>query len=225
MESVSVGSPCTPSRATSAGPSPPRRNPMEDADSSVTRKRPRLDSGSLAHTSMSADRSTATPSGTETSQDVLLPAHDDSSSLAGEQVNSLHGADRTPSKVTINVRDRGQRSSPPLPVTNGAGVASSRGRGDSSVSRRAGSPRKDDSPSSNVISVSSSPTRSPEIEIAEVEDMNEEFGETRWRPLVSLVDAKDTQGALLDAFPFLDRTRDLRQTVALIAQAFEKSKS
>lgn len=112
-----------------------------------------------------------------------------------------------------------------MPVANGAGVASSQGRGDPPVSHPVGSPRNDDSPSSNVISVSSSPTRSPEIEIAEVEDMNEEFGETRWRPLVSLVDAKDTQGALLDAFPFVDRTRDLRQTVALIAQAFEKSKS
>ncbi len=224
MESVSVGSPCTLSRATSAGPSPPRRNSMEDADSSVTRKRPRLDSGTQAHTSMSADRSTATPSGPEASQGPLTPAHDDSSSLASERHNSLHGANWTPSKVTINVRDPIQRSSPPLLFTDGAGATSLQGGEEPPISHLAGSPRVAGSPSSNVISVSSSPPRSPEIEVAEVEDMSEESGETRWRPLVSLVDAKDTQGVLLDAFPYWDSSRDLRQTVALIAQAFEKRK-
>ena len=224
MESVSVGSPSTPDRATSAGPSLPRRNPMEDADSSVTRKRPRLDSGSLAHTSMSVDRSTATPPGPEASQGPLTPAHDDSSSVVSEQQSALPGPDRTPSKVTINVRDPVQRSSPPLPITNGAGVTSSHGREEPRAFHNDEPCQIADSPSSNVISVSSSPPRSPEIEVAELEDMNEESGETRWRPLVSMVDAKDTQAALLDAFPYADRHGNLRQTVSLIAQAFEKRK-
>ena len=224
MESVSVGSPGTPDRTPSAGPSPPRRNPMEDADSSVTRKRPRLDSGTLAHTSMSVDRSTATPPGPDASQGPLTPAHDDSSSVISEQQHALPGLDRTPSKVTINVRDPIQRSSPPLPVTNGVGVSSTQGREEPPAFQSDGPCHIIESPSSNVISVSSSPARSPEIEVAELEDMNEESGETRWRPLVSLVDAKDTQAALLDAFPYADRHRDLRQTVALIAQAFEKRK-
>lgn len=81
-----------------------------------------------------------------------------------------------------------------------------------------------ESRSSDVISVSSSPSRSPEIEVAEVEDINAERGETRWRPLTSLIDAKDTQGALLDAFPYGVRDRLLRQTVILVSQAIEKSK-
>ena len=80
-----------------------------------------------------------------------------------------------------------------------------------------------ESRSSDVISVSSSPSRSPEIEVAEVEDINAERGETRWRPLASLLDAKDTQGALLDAFPYSVRDRHLRQTVLLISQTIEKS--
>jgi len=40
---------------TSGTSSPPRRDSMEDADSTLTRKRPRLDSGSRATRSMSAD--------------------------------------------------------------------------------------------------------------------------------------------------------------------------
>lgn len=224
MESVSVGSPCTPDRATSAGPSPVRRNPMEDADSSVTRKRPRLDSGSLAHSTMSFDRLSATPSGPEVSQGPPTPNNDDSSSVVSEQNNCLPGPDRTPSKVTINVRDPFQGSSPPLPISNGVGVTSSQGREEPAIPRQGECLQKDDSPSSNVISVSSSPARSPEIEVAELEDMHEDTGETRWRPLVSVVDATDTQEPLLDVFPYLDRCRDLRQTVALIAQAFEKRK-
>ena len=224
MESVSVGSPCTPDRATSAGPSPVRRNPMEDADSSVTRKRPRLDSGSLVHSAMSLNRSSATPSGPEAGQGPLTPNNDDSSSVVSEQHQCLPGPDRTPSKVTINVRDPIQGSSPPLRISNGVTVTSWQGREEPAAHRQGERPQEDDSPSANVISVSSSPARSPEIEVAELEDMNEDTGETMWRPLVSVVDAKDTQEALLDVFPYLDRRQDLRQTVALIAQAFEKRK-
>ena len=225
MDSVPVGSPSTPNRATSAGPSPPRRNPMEDADSSVTRKRPRLDSGSLAHANMSADNLRAVSSGPEASQDSPSPApRDNRSPLANEPHGSLAGADGTPSKVTINFRDPVQMSSPPLPISNGGRRSLSQGQEGSTMSRRAGSSGRGGSSTSNVISVSSSPPRSPEIEVAEVEDMNEESGETRWRPLVTLVDAKDTQGALLEAFPYVDSSRDLRQTVALIAQVFEKRK-
>ena len=83
-----------------------------------------------------------------------------------------------------------------------------------------------DSSPSNVISVTSSPPRSPEIEVAEIEDMNDEPGETRWKPLISatsLMDAKETQQSVLEDFPYLgDRARNLRKTVATLAQIFEK---
>lgn len=81
-----------------------------------------------------------------------------------------------------------------------------------------------ESRASDVISVNSSPGGSPEIEVAEIEDMNEEPGETKWRPLTSLTEAKATQVVLLDAFPYGMRNRDLRQTVAFVGQALEKSK-
>lgn len=84
---------------------------------------------------------------------------------------------------------------------------------------------KSDSSPSNVISVTSSP-RSPEIEVAEIEDMNDESGETRWKPLISatsLMDAKDIQQSVLEDFPYLgERGRNLRKTIAALAQTFEK---
>ena len=74
--------------------------------------------------------------------------------------------------------------------------------------------------------MTSSPPRSPEIEVAEIEDMNDEPGETRWKPLISatsLMDAKETQQSVLEDFPYLgDRARNLRKTVATLAQIFEK---
>ena len=87
-------------------------------------------------------------------------------------------------------------------------------------------PNKLTSSSSNVISVTSSPPRSPEIEVAEIEDMNDEPGETRWKPLISatsLMDAKDIQQSVLEDFPYLgERGRNLRKTIAALAQTFEK---
>ena len=195
---------------------------MEDADSSVTRKRPRLDSGTLAHANMSADTSKADSSGAEASQHSSMTARDNNIYLANERHSSLAVADGTPSKVTINFRDPIHTGSPQLPRVNGVRRTLSQGGERSPISRKAESTQRGDSPASNVISVSSSPPRSPEIEVAEVEDMNEESGETRWRPLVTLIDAKDTQGALLEAFPYASSSRDLRQTVAAIAQVFEK---
>ena len=99
---------------------------------------------------------------------------------------------------------------------------------DKSADRPEDSPAMDIS-SPKVISVSSSPSHSPEIEIAEVEDINDDPGETRWRPLestaiaASIQDAKDVQMALLDQFPLLTQ-QNLRKTISLIATALGKSK-
>ena len=57
-----------------------------------------------------------------------------------------------------------------------------------------------------------------------MEDINDDSGETKWRPLVSVIDAKDTQGALLDSFPNADQGRNLHQTVCFLAQVVERGK-
>lgn len=134
----------------------------------------------------------------------------------------------TPSKVTINVREPNTITSPTQPSAQVNDTPSLRGGGggdDIPTSSNDPSSKLDSSPS-NVISVTSSPPRSPEIEVAEIEDMNDESGETRWKPLISaksLMDAKDIQQNVFEDFPYLgDRGRNLRKTIAALAQTFEK---
>lgn len=56
--------------------------------------------------------------------------------------------------------------------------------------------------------------------------MNDEPGETRWKPLISatsLMHAKDIQQSAFEDFPYLgERGRNLRKTIAALAQTFEK---
>lgn len=78
-----------------------------------------------------------------------------------------------------------------------------------------------DASSPDIISVSSSPSRSPEIEVAEIEDMSEAPGETRWR---SLSEATELQRTLLRAFPFASRNRHPRQAIEAIIVAFDNGK-
>lgn len=224
MELVSIGSVPTPTRATSAGPSPPRRNPMEDADSSVTRKRPRLDSGDRTRRSMSADRICPTPSELGNARASFTLPRGDTPPKRIETNEIPPSADRTPSKVTINVRDPAPNTLPTLPITNGIDLSASSNKHDVKTPGQAESSVRIGPISSDVISVTSTPARSPEIEVAEIEDMNQEAGETRWRPLARLIDAKETQGALLDMFPYVHRQSNLRNTVILLGNAFEKSK-
>ena len=225
MEPSPLGLPRTPNRATSEGPSPPSRNPMEDADSSVTRKRPRLDSGDRAHRSMSADRILPTRASVEHGQ--LLPAADgdaqDKASLATTNGSQQYSLDRTPSKVTINVRDSNLDSSP-LQQHSSHVAAPVRPDDPPSSSQATSSPNVEDA-TSGPISATSSPAQSPEIEVAEIEDMDEDPGQTKWRPLVSVVDAGDIQATLLDSFPYAHRFTTHRQAAAHIAQVFEKGGS
>ncbi|KAF2100491.1 hypothetical protein NA57DRAFT_54575 [Rhizodiscina lignyota] len=84
------------SRAPSSEPSLPRRDLEEDADTSVTRKRPRLDSGDRATRSMSADRILSMSTKPE-------PQHSADANSVEHHQNSTNAED-TPSKLTITVR-------------------------------------------------------------------------------------------------------------------------
>ena len=214
MDSVLLGPPPrTPSRATSAGPSPPHRSSMEDADSSVTRKRPRLDSGDRAHRSMSAEAPRASVElGQPTPSKGGLGGTQRTTS---QELIDLSSPNRTPSKVTINVRDpiRNGRADDVIRQTNSLDLP------EASDELLNVAP---DSDQPNAISISSSPGRSPEIEVAEVEDMDEDMGGTKWRPLVSLVGGEGSHEALLDSFPFVLEGSTLTEALDFIAQAFEK---
>ena len=202
---------------------------MEDTDASGTRKRPRLDSGDRFYRSMSADRLGATPTDSGLAKAPTTPPHAHTSSQTSDTAGGLPSMNLTPSKeVTINVREPSTIASPTETSAQTGGTPSLRGGGGGYdvPSSSNDPPNKSNSSPSNVISVTSSPPRSPEIEVAEIEDMNDEPGETRWKSLISatsLMDAKDIQQSVIEDFPYLgERGRNLRKTVAVLAQVFEK---
>ena len=225
MAAPSVGLSLISNRATSEGPSPPSRNSMEDADSSVTRKRPRLDSGDRTHRSMSADRILSSRASVEQGQ--LLPTTNAEPNEKGTPTISRrvhhYSLDRTPSKVTINVRDPNSDSS--LSQQHNGHVATVLNLDDLPSSDQTTSSPALQSNNSRPISVTSSSPQSPEIEVAEIEDMDEDPGETRWKRLVSIIDPEDIQANLLDNFPFADRCQAHRQAATHVGQILEKGAS
>jgi len=214
MEPSSLGLPRTPNRATSEGPSPPPRNSMEDADSSVTRKRPRLDSGDRAYRSMSADGVLSTPPKAELRKLLPHPTDGDQQNLSDESPGtaSTHTLNGTPSKVTINVRDPILTGSPPRPHAHDSP--------DIALDDRPGS-----SPSHSIINVSSSPPVittvssppcSPEIEVAELEDIDGHTGPTVWRASDGNISAEELQNRLLDDFPLVTHRRNAYEAIGLL---------
>ena len=211
----------TPTRARSLGPESPPRDPMEDPGASSTRKRPRLDSGSRSYRSMSADQvhSTSTdqdPAGSPSTPPVATTDHLSSASIHLPTSNIL-----SPSKLPINVRDSST-------TTSGLSLPSPT-KETSTDTQASGEPvaesSQNDLDGPAPESGSSSPMHSPEIEVAEIEDMDGETTETRWRPLggAGIIDARSTQSDLLMDFPYLDRPNNLIRTVGTIVGVFEKS--
>ena len=221
MDSVIGRRSVTPSRARSLGLTPPPRDPMEDTDASVTRKRPRLDSGDRSYRSMSADPQHSSPSGKDLAQPLTTPptvAVDSASSGAAHVTPSTTLA---ASKVTINVRDP--------PTTVDATSSSFPPKDTSAAIGVLGAPTpssRENVDSSAVLSASSSPVHSPEIEVAEIEDMDGEPTETRWRPLggADLLNAKRTQDGLLRNFPCWKNPHSIVSAVDELARHFERGK-
>ena len=91
MESVSADNQAT---AVTSPTSPPRRDSMEDADSSLTRKRPRLDNGPLDNRAMSADPAPAPAENTTTShpQEMTIRSQPPSSSQPTDEASEPNGA-------------------------------------------------------------------------------------------------------------------------------------
>ena len=212
MEVASLDAPSTADQASSAGPSPRPRDYMDDSDCSLTRKRPRLDSGDRSYRSMSADELPVTPSHREQNGLPLAPTQDSQADLM------VSTPSQTPCKVTINVRDSGQ-SILQLPSAEAFQPT------ESTLQTNQHSPPQiveasaaDDLSSPDVISVSSSPLHSPEIEVAEIEDIDDPSGYTKWR---TLGDVAEIQQSILEDFPYHAPQRTLREDVELIVSHIE----
>lgn len=133
----------------------------------------------------------------------------------------LYSMSGTPSKVTINVRDPVHTSSPTVPNTLGEDSYMMQQRYDVSHSSTAAAKTRGGASSPNVISVSSSPSRSPEIEVAEIEDMDDDPGTTRWR---TLGDGTQLQNTLIQHFPYFNPGRSPHRAIDAIAIGFERGK-
>lgn len=214
--------PRTLERPASAELSSPQRNSMEDSDTATTRKRPRLDSGNRTYRNMSAERTTPLRSSDESAQALYTPPSDDSLDGNGDKndATSVPIVDLTPSKVTINVRDTLQNILPSQ--HEGTSTYSEPDANKPIMSHEIPPSLHSESSPSHVFSVSSSPPHSPEIEVAEVEDMNQESGETRWKSLASVLEARETQVAIMDDFPESNGSRGLLRAVAVISRIFER---
>ncbi|KAI9843704.1 MAG: hypothetical protein M1837_006172 [Sclerophora amabilis] len=234
-----IASPRTLPRELSKEPCGPRRDSMEDADASRTRKRQRLDGSVRASRSMSADTSSAAselrqvaavnsapaspapvhstpstpPSNPQEAPDIS-PSPKGSSYLASSPLK------HTPSRVTINVRPQRPESPDVSPVAGVADPESAVPSGQSTEESLATPTPVVDLDSDQVgDSPSSSDGRSPEVEVAEVEDMDQEY-EGAWAPMVSL--QGEEHKSLVEEFPYYNPALETKLIMRQIATSLEK---
>ncbi|KAJ5368932.1 uncharacterized protein N7496_008692 [Penicillium cataractarum] len=185
---------------------------MEEAGPERVQKRPRLDSGSGVSPSISIDAAAVAASSAPASA-VATPAAPASASDMDTTPDQAR-----PAKVTINVKsptstsemDIAHTMREPSPVPP-------------STPTRPNSTEPTGSPS-HVISISSSPTQSPEIQAADPEDMDE-----NWRPLsdaiqdAAVVEVHDPPSSLVDTFPRVRENLPARDNLARIVNMIQKA--
>ena len=194
---------------------------MDDSDSSLTRKRPRLYSGDRSHRSMSADELSTTPPHLTMNHPPSAPASTGHRDIGAAKNETLSTPSQTPSKVTINVRDSGLGLSQQLPPVTDHIIDNVQQDSEQIRAELAEAPPSNQTPSPDVISVSSSSSRSPEIEVAEVEDMEDLPEETRWR---TLREATNVQITLLEQLPYHAPGRPFWRTAENVVEYFEHGK-
>lgn len=191
-------------------------DPMEDTDPQSTRKRPRLDSGSRACESLSTDemsgRTDPAPASRPASRVAINMKSPtiESGELQSGPVNDPAPSSSSSSTVPDQSALGGDGAAPPAQPADTIGGHST-----------------------NAISLSSSPARSPEIEVADVEDVHQDANMSNWRPLgeglrdrvtPEVVQIHD-QLSLMDAFPKLQENLSLRENLDEICAIIEKGKA
>ncbi|KAL2808823.1 hypothetical protein BJX63DRAFT_18059 [Aspergillus granulosus] len=190
--------------------------PMEENDPQSTRKRPRLDSGSGACESLSAVNETA----------VTVPeCTPDAPTATGEEAPVPN---RPASRMTINMKSP---TTPPTPTTLDNPTPTSR-QSLAEETNPATSTQPIGEQPANIVSLSSSPAQSPEIEVAELEDMDQDPNTTSWKPLGEALrdpSAPDVVHLptpepvdLPGLFPSLSEDREPRENLAEICLTIEK---
>ncbi|KAL4923242.1 putative ubiquitin C-terminal hydrolase [Aspergillus undulatus] len=206
MAAAPLESSSTPPDATSTDTTRPPGDSMEEIDPRSTRKRPRLDSGSGACEALPAPDETPAP----------LPKTAPDAPVTADQ--EAPTPNRPASRMTINMKS-------PTTAGNHSPAPESTKEPDVDTSAQASGEQP-----TNVVSISSSPAQSPEIEVAELEDMDQDPNTTSWKSLgealrdPSMPDVVELreQVYLPDDFPTLDQDREPRENLEDICAMIEK---
>lgn len=196
---------------------------MEELPSQATRKRPRLDSG--------ADSRESTMSTGES------PIRNSASPKTPNNDEALLSSPRPSNRVTINMKSPLQSDAV---VQEDSSVQELPNKEDGVELDMADTPMQQSDDTTMVgaqpsaaISITSSPSRSPEIEVAEVEDMDQDPNTSRWHPLSKAVQDQGSTGivqvheqfSLADQFPKLRGNPDLRESLEETVNIIEKGSS
>lgn len=206
----------TPPSSPLSEPNPPAEHSMEDRDTQGTRKRPRLDSGSRVGESLSIEGASLTPAAPASDMDVT-PDPDPEAEQAAPS-----------NKMTINVKSPGPAKSP-APAMDPEPPQSPRPQPPGTDAQPQSLEPDVPSADANVISISSSPAQSPEIEVAELEDMDQDPNTSNWRPLEEALREQgqpelvqvDEMASLVDSFPKVRERLSARENLNKICQMIE----
>ncbi|KAI4191657.1 MAG: hypothetical protein LQ348_003479 [Seirophora lacunosa] len=173
---------------------------------------------------MSADRTMGTtPDHQSDTVHTTSPESTLSTKVTSEN-NTKRALEGTPSRVTINVKDSTFRAASSVtPHQSGEKFYDLDSYKDELANSSEPEPStKLTSPSPHMISPPSSPSRSPEIEVAEVEDMNQEPGNTRWRPLGDVPDPVKIRDHLWAIFPCRVPSQNVLETADELTRHFHQ---
>ncbi|KAI4089364.1 MAG: hypothetical protein LQ344_005446 [Seirophora lacunosa] len=176
---------------------------------------------------MSADRTMGTtPDHQSDTAHTTSPESTLSTKVTSEN-NTKRALEGTPSRVTINVKDSTFRAASSVtPHQSGEKFYDLDSYKDELANSSEPEPStKLTSPSPHMISPPSSPSRSPEIEVAEVEDMNQEPGNTRWRPLGDVPDPVKIRDHLWAIFPCRVPSQNVLETADELTRHFHQAQS
>lgn len=212
MAAVPLESSSVSSRAITPDPTRPDCDPMENINPESTRKRPRLDSGSGVCESLSEKAETAAPRVSEEGE----PAPAASAQEAGAPASNPSA-----NRMAINMKSPSSAEMAPEPVgtsPNQSGVAPPAQSPDAGANGSA------------AVSLASSPAQSPEIEVAEVEDMDQDPNASNWKSLEDAIRVRSTpevvqlpdQLPLVDTFPSVRGNPDPRENLEEIGAIIEK---
>ncbi|EER45856.1 ubiquitin C-terminal hydrolase [Histoplasma capsulatum H143] len=211
-------------------------DPMEDTYTQATRKRPRLDSGNHSNESMTMSVPSPSSDSGHYGNDQLLS----SGSLVPPAATSVPEPEtpnpqRPSSRVTINMKSPTLHDDSASHTVEETPAVSDQLQSEQSEQQEQHEQREQfqmspdlTSHAQTAISITSSPSRSPEIEVAEVEDMDQDPSTSNWRSLEDalreepdLVHMHD-EVSLAESFPRLRQDCDVREAIEEIANYFER---